>query len=292
LDLRRGAHERISAGLPSLALPDGSIAVGAHDIAFQGRGNAHVTIGFGGNPQDRKTHFGAAGAKLARLARVVPNGNWAITSDLGAYEVLANPAGDEVDSNPYGILAVAGKQIVADAGANALIQVAANGRISTLAVFPDRLVDAPPFLGLPPGTQVPMEAVPTSVALGPDGAYYVGELTGFPFPVGGANVYRVPAHGGTAELFATGFTSIIDIAFGSDGDLYVLEIAKNGLLAGFASGDWTGALMRVAPNGTRTQIASEGLFAPGGVALDDDGAFYVTNNSIFGGAGEVLKIVP
>jgi sugar lactone lactonase YvrE len=50
--------------------------------------------------------------------------------------------------------------------------------------------------------------------------------------------------------------------------------------------------MRVAPNGTRTQIASEGLFAPGGVALDDDGAFYVTNNSIFGGAGEVLKIVP
>jgi hypothetical protein len=36
-----------------------------------------------------------------------------------------------------------------------------------------------------------MQAVPTSVAVAPDGAYYVGQLTGFPFPVGGARVFRV-----------------------------------------------------------------------------------------------------
>jgi hypothetical protein len=29
------------------------------------------------------------------------------------------------------------------------------------------------------------------VVVGPDGAYYVSQLTGFPFPVGAANVYRV-----------------------------------------------------------------------------------------------------
>jgi hypothetical protein len=49
------------------------------------------------------------------------------------------------------------------------------GEISTLAVFPQRLVDAPPSLGLSPGTQLLMDAVPTSVAVGPDGALYVGE---------------------------------------------------------------------------------------------------------------------
>jgi sugar lactone lactonase YvrE len=128
--------------------------------------------------------------------------------------------------------------------------------------------------------------------LGPDGNYYVGQLTGIPTPVGGANVYRVPASGGTPEVFAAGFTCIIDIAFGPDGSLYVIEITKNGLLEAFVSGDWTGALIRVAPDGTRTEIASEGLFAPGGVALGADGAFYVTNNSIFSGTGEVLKIRP
>lgn len=292
LDLQRKTHERVSTGLPSLALEDGSFATGAHDIAFLGRGNGNVTIGFGGHPADREAVFGAVGARFARLARVVADGHWKLTTDLGAYEILANPTGDEVDTNPYGILAVPGKQIVADAGANALFQIAANGDIFTLAVFSDRMVDAPPFLGLPPGTQIAMDAVPTSVALGPDGNYYVGQLTGIPTPVGGANVYRVPASGGAPEVFAAGFTCIIDIAFGPDGALYVLEITKNGLLAAFMTGDWTGALIRVAPDGTRTEIASEGLFAPGGVALGADGAFYVTNNSIFSDTGEVLKIRP
>jgi len=128
--------------------------------------------------------------------------------------------------------------------------------------------------------------------VGPDGDYYVGQLAGFPFPVGGANVYRVPAGGGDPEVFAAGFTGIIDIAFGPDGELYVLEIAKHGLLAGLRGGDWTGALIRVATDGTRTEVASEGLFAPGGIALGADGALYVTNHSISSGDGEVLKIRP
>ncbi len=154
------------------------------------------------------------------------------------------------------------------------------------------MAEAPPFLELPPGTLIPMDAVPTSVALGPDGHYYVGQLTGFPFPVGGANIYRVPAKGGAPELYAEGFTAIIDVAFGVDGSLYVLEIAKNGLLAAFIFNDWTGALIRVAPDGTRTEIAEGSLYAPGGVAVGKDRALYVTNNSIFSGVGEVLRIEP
>ena len=133
-----------------------------------------------------------------------------------------------------------------------------------------------------------MQAVPTAVAKGPDGALYVGELTGFPFPVDGANVYRVPADGGDPVVFASGFTNIIDIAFGPDGSLYVLEITKNGLL----SGDLTGALIHVDSNGSQHEIASAGLVAPGGVAVGRDGMLYVTNFSVLPGAGQVVRIQP
>ncbi len=289
INLRTGDADRIVTGLPSLAGPGGVSATGPHDVSLQGLGNVSVTIGYGGDPRARTTSLGSLGAQFARLARVQPNGKWSLQEDLGAYEAAANPTGDQVDTNPYSVLAVGGKRIYTDAGGNTLNQIAANGKITTLATFPDRLVSAPP---LPPGVAIPMDAVPTTVAVGPDGAYYVGQLTGFPFPVDGANVYRVPAGGGTPTVYASGFTAIIDIAFGADGSLYVLEIAKNGLLAAFGGGDWTGALIKIAPDGTRTELAPGELTAPGGIAIGPDGYLYVTNNSIFSGTGQVLRIAP
>jgi hypothetical protein len=288
IDLRNGDVERLATGLPSLALADGSSATGPHDVSLQGPGNLSVIIGYGGDPRDRVASLGQVGAYFARLACVQANGAWSLEEDLGAYEAAANPNGDAIDSNPYSVLAKGGKRVFVDAGGNALNEVSASGEITTLATFPSRPVSAPP---LPPGETIPMDAVPTSVAVGPDGAYYVGELTGFPFPVGGANVYRVPAGGGAPTVYASGFSAIIDIAFGADGSLYVLEIAKNGLLAGF-DGDWTGALIRVAPDGTRTELAPGELTAPGGIAVGAVGSLYVTNNSIFSGTGQVLKITP
>ncbi len=292
IDLNSQVVTRVATGLPSLASPDGSFATGVHDISLHGRGKALFTTGFAGHPGNRITDFGPEGASFARLGRMNASGSWRLKQDLGWFEETVNPTGDEQDSNPYGILALSSKSVFTDAGGNALNEVRTNGTITTLATFPDRLVDAPPFLDLPPGTQIPMDTVPTSVALGPDGNYYVGQLTGFPFPVGGANVYRVPAEGGLPEVFAGGFTAIIDVAFAPDGSLYVLELAKNGLLDAFILNDWTGALIRVAPDGTRNEIAEGELFAPGGVAVGPDGTLYVTNKSIFSGAGEVLSIEP
>ncbi|HUE82354.1 MAG TPA: ScyD/ScyE family protein [Pyrinomonadaceae bacterium] len=297
IDLRRGIMTRVASGIPSLAGEDGSFATGIQDISFNGLGSGAFTMGWSGDPADRTIQFGPAGADFARLGRMNALGNWSIGENLGDFEAAANPTGDEEDSNPYGILSLAGKRIVADAGANDLLEVSPGGNVSVLAVFPNRLGAMPPGFDfipdLPPaGTLLEMDAVPTSVALGPDGNYYVGQLAGFPFPVNDSNVYRVPASGGTAEVHAAGFTAIIDVAFGPDGSMYVLEIAKNGLLEAFINGDWTGALIRVAPDGTRTEIAPGSLFAPGGVAIGSDGTMYVTNNSIFSGTGQVLRIAP
>ena len=193
------------------------------------------------------------------------SGSWQNMVDVAGYEGIANPDGGLLDSNPYALLATAGGFAVADAGGNDLLNIDMNGVISTTAVFPDRMVEFPPGSG----NMIPMQAVPTSVQMMSDGSYAVGQLTGFPFPMGGANVYRVPM-GGTPEIYASGFTNILGTAFGPDGSLYVVEMAHEGLL----SGNPMGALYRVAPDGTRTLITGD-LFLPTGLAYGPDGALYV-----------------
>lgn len=287
IDVRSGWVDRVWTGLPSLAA-GGAQATGPHDVSFPNHGNGIFTIGFGGDPSTRTGVL----RQFDQLSLLLPRGRTTTIEDLGNFEVLRNPTNDQVDSNPYGVLALQGKQIVADAGANALLEVRDNGVIKVLATFPDRKALAPPFLGLPPGTLIDMDEVPTSVALGPDGAYYVGQLTGFPFPVDGAIVYRVPEGGGTPLPYAIGFTNIIDITFGPDGSLYVLEIAKNGLLGAFggAPDGWAGEIHRVLPNGNKRKVNSDGLNAPGGIVVNQNGTIYVTNNSIESGTGQVLRL--
>lgn len=275
IDLRDGTMETVVDGLPSLAPPGpnppaGSSATGPHDLGFQGLGNLYFTIGLGGDPELR-SELGPHAGTMAVVGRVTPDGSFRVSTDIGTFEEDNNPDQDLPDSNPYGILVLPGKRIVADAGANALFEIRANGQIRTLAVFDEST--GPPS----------RDAVPTGLAVGPDGAYYVGQLTGGPFATGIANIYRVPAEGGDPEVYASGFTNVIDLAFRADGSLYVLQIANP--IPNFPAG----ALIRVAPDGTRTTV-NVPLFAPGGIAIAKDGTIYVTNNSILPGAGEVLAI--
>ncbi len=280
IDLQKGIQAYLAQGLPSIVTPMGDI-VGVHDVSPLGRINLLAPIGLGADPTTR-----AAGSKFGWLLRVSATGKQQYRADVAGHEAGANPDGSVVDSNPYAVQVLPnGNAVVADAGANALLYVnVATGTVQTLAVFPAREVAAP----FPPFS-LPAEAVPNAVTLGPDGAIYVGQLLGFPFTPGESNVYRVTMDG-SYEVFAGGFTSIIDVTFDAQGNLYVLEIAKIGLLNAFQTGDFTGALIRVAPDGTRTEIASTGLFAPGGVAIGSDGAAYVTNYSISSGGGQVVRI--
>ena len=281
---------RVVIGLPSVAPSTGAGATGPHDVEFQGLGNGFVTIGLGTDPINRTAQgafpaFASVGMEFGRLVRFQPNGKWSFNEDLAGFEGTENPDDNLPDSNPYGIVALPGRQVFADAGGNSLNAVAANGRITNLAVFPNRTV---PFGA--PGNTVVMQAVPTSVTVGPYGDLYVGQLTGFPFPLGGANVYRVPAQGGAPVVFASGFTKIIDLAFGPDGSLYVLQVSAVG---GPPPQGGTGSLIRVATDGTKTTVvaAGAGLVAPGGIVVAADGAIYVTNFSVQpGGVGTVVKI--
>ena len=275
--LWRGQQERIATGFPSMVSPVGD-AWGAHDISFRGRGGAYITTGFGANPTLR-AGFGEAGMGFGRLIKMSASGGWDFVADLSAHEIATNPDGGLVESNPYGVLAEPGGQVVAEAAANALLRVRANGEISTLATFPSRAQGR-----LTPNGLL-TDAVPTAVVVGPDGAYYVPELTGQPFEQGAARIYRfVP--GQAPQVFLGGFKTVLDIAFAPDGSLYVLQHATGPV---FFSGP--GVVIRVAPDGTRTTVA-EGLIRPTSVLVGPDGALYVTNNGTSVGMGQVLRIQP
>lgn len=282
IDLDSGESTRVLTDLPSLIAANGvgNGGSGPQDVVFQGLGNGYVTIGLGGAPESREDYFGDAGAYYGRLVRFNPSGKVWFKEDIAGYELENNPDGFVPDSNPYGMAAVPGGVIIADAGGNDLVKVAANGRISTLAVFPRvaRPVSPPPSV----------QAVPTSVAVGPDGDLYVGQLTGGPFTVGIASVYRVPARGGVPAVVYNGFTNIIDVAFGPDGSLYVLEIAQ-AAIPNFGGG---GRIVRIASDGSQSVVLSgpQFLFAPGGIAVDGNGDLYVTVASISSTGGSVIRI--
>jgi hypothetical protein len=210
---------------------------------------------------------------------------WAFERDVNPDAATGNPA---VDSNPVDVLFDGRRFVVADAGGNAIDVVRPWGpissRVSNLAVFPNRPGVPNPFGGPP----VDMQAVPTSVVLGPDHQYYVSQLTGFPFPVGGANVYRVNPRTGETSVVASGFTNIMDLAFGPDGTLYVLEIDHDGLLPPSGS---DGAIFAISKRGERRQLQlpAGALPMPGGITVGR-GGLYVTINSGSPGDGKVVRI--
>jgi sugar lactone lactonase YvrE len=277
IKLDRGEQARVLTGLPSFAVEgEGSAAIGPMDIAFFGS-SRFVTFGLGADPALRDQV--PALADMARVVRAQFMQNaWQDVADIGDYEATVDPNADGPDSNPNGLIASGAGQVLADSGGNSLLAVDRRGRISTIATFPNRIVPGPG------GMPFSMDAVPTSVVVGPDGAYYVSQLTGFPFPVGGANIYRV-VPGQAPQVWASGFTNVVDLAFAGNGDLLVVEIATNGIL----SGDFAGALKRVATDGTVSTVMGAPLFAPYGIAVQGEHA-YVSNCGVCAGGGEVLRI--
>lgn len=115
------------------------------------------------------------------------------------------------------------------------------------------------------------------------GAYFVSELTGFPFQVGAARVHRV-VPGQPPQVYATGLTNAIDLDFGPGGTLYVLEIAHNSLLAEKP----VGALVKVSPE-QAPKVVLDGLNFPTGLTIRGNTA-YLTDCGVCAGGGRVLQI--
>lgn len=263
-----GTQTRVVTGLPSLTNPMGS-ASGPQDIAFFG-GVGYVVIGLGTDPGVRTGALGAlpAAANLGTLY-TFGAGPAIRVADLAGYEASANPNRDQIDSNPYHLVAGPQGLLLTDAGGNDLLNVTARGAISTVATF---------------AATAGIDSVPTGIAVGPDGAFYVGELTGAPFTPGTADVFRIDPTTGLKTVYASGFTNITDLSWGTDGGLYVLQFADNGILSGSP-----GSIQRLNGDGSHSLVFG-GLIAPTGLEIGSDGDFYVTNYSPVPGIGQVLQI--
>jgi hypothetical protein len=263
---------RIVTGLPAMVNAGG--LSGVTEINALTNGQVLALFGLTGTVATRAVH-GPAALPLGQLNRVGWNGQLTPVADLVAHEDANNPDAGGVNSNPFGVVTDSAGSTVVDAGANAVLRVAGDGAVSVLSVppripFADRTIDP----------------VPSGVTRGHDGAYYYGELTGGPFPVGAARVWRV-APGEAATTVATGLTNIIDLAVDRHGRLLVLEYATNGL----ASGDPTGRLVRVETNGSLTVLARDGLVNPGGVTVAPNGDVYITNRIVGpDGVGQLLRL--
>jgi len=278
-----GQQRRVLSHLPSLAGAKGAEAIGPADVQVRSGGRYVLSIGIA---QDIKARH-SLGSSARRMGTWV-TGRFGhrshVLADILAFETRANPDHSKAhDSDPTGIVVRRHSVVGTDSGGNTLLRARRHHlspHIRALAVFPDVTVK------LPGGKEGRMQAVPTSVTARHRGAYYVSQLTGLPFPVGAAHIFKViPGH--APRVWASGLTNVTDLTW-SHGRLYAVQIADGGLLN--AKGLPMGSLLRVHRGDNKTEDTVAGnLPAPYGVAIRHHAA-YVSTCAVCAGGGEVRRI--
>ena len=177
-------------------------------------------------------------------------------------------------SNPFGIEIAGDRLYIADASANAVREVdLASGSFNFLTTF----APLPNNRGFGPSV---VEAVPDSIHL-VDKQLLVTLLSGFPFPIGNAEVRAVDITTGTNTSFITGLTSAIDVLPEADGGFLTLEFSTD-MLAGMP-----GRLSFYASPSASPLVLANCLITPTSMAQErKTGDVFVTE--IF--TGRVIKI--
>ena len=282
--VKDGKQERVITNLPSWALSStGGQAIGANDIEFDAAGNPYLLIGLSGDPNSDNTPFNSP--NFGELYKVDFNtGAFTSIADISSFEFAKDPTvllpNGYVGSNPYSFTIEGDTAYIANANRNDVLSVKLDGsNLKTLVEFPDQTLTTPT-------QEITYQTVPTGVAIGPDQALYISQLTGVPIPEGKANIFRV---GGDckATVYADGFTQLTDLSFDSKDNLYALQFANKP----FYLGNLDGSLIQIAPDGTRTTLLSgNGLESATALTIGPDGAVYVSTKGDRAGVGQVLRV--
>ncbi|MEH2036731.1 ScyD/ScyE family protein [Nostoc sp.] len=321
-----GTKQHLLNNFQSLAeQPSGNQGAGIQDIQFDSKGNAYLLTGFAGYPGNRDLATLNLGSQsplppqqlatfppstpdkvlntplLAQLYQVDLNtGSLNSIFDFAKNEITKNPDKGDVVTNPYDLAISGDNAYVVDGGGNTAYKIKLDGSKSDAIAIPKNTIsksDLPPGLQLPPGLleelpggKIAIQSVPTGGAIGPDGALYVGEYTGFPYPEGKSRIFRI-GDDLKPEVFLDGFTHITDLTFDEKGDLLVLQFSDTSQLGGDIT-NLPGSLIQVAPDGTRTTLvaAGQGLDSADGIDIGPDGKIYITNRGVGPRLGEVVRV--
>ena len=280
----------IARNLISISYPGGTQALGLQGLAAKDGRVFGVFIGpefIGTSQQEGCCRSNVTGAlreaalqQLGNLMEVSPSGELTKVADVDHFEFVNNPV-DVPNSDPYWVVIDSdGSFVIADAAANTLVRARHDGTVSLIAAFDDLIAGVQPGGTTSGGT----EAVPTGVAIGPDGNYYVTLLAGNK-PFLGRILQVTPS--GAVRTIANGLSFLGGIAIAPNGTIYATE--------------FSGDIVRMRPDATRPGefLAPEFLYrqqlvTPTGIAIGPDGLLYVSDNSFLPGfplmGGRVVRM--
>ncbi|MGY1826445.1 ScyD/ScyE family protein [Blastococcus sp. SYSU DS0541] len=259
--------ERVVTGLLSEAGPSGIGATGNDSASARSLDRIYVAKdvdvpdGITGLPKEQE-------GKLLRAAAGQPA---VVVADIRAFEEANDPDGQGFESNPYGVLDLGDRVLVADAAANAVLAVDGSGVISVFAVLPT-ITGGGCDTRLNQDESYSCDPVPTALTFSRDGDVIVGGL-GSLVP-GAGRVWELDRRTGAIQQTWTGFTGVTGAAQDQAGNLYVSEL--------FGGADRAGQMVFVPKNGARATLP---VPSPAGVVVDQPGNVYVSVNSLSPGTG-------
>jgi outer membrane protein assembly factor BamB len=262
-----GSRSVIAEKLPSYTF--GTEVVGPAGIAVA-NGTVYVAIG---GPGPATALVPPVEYRDSVIAINPESGQISTVADIGAYERSKNPDPNAVDSNLYGLTADKdGNLFVADAGGNTVYKVdPKTGDFSVLAVLPG--VPMQGFKNPARGGAEEIDPVPTDLIPAAGGGVYVGELTGGPFPQGGASILKIHDDG-TVEDAAAGLTMVTGLAMARNGQIFAVQLSENFV----AQPPAPGSVVKIGAFNKPYPVLT-GLPVPNDIAFDGQGNLYVVVNT-------------
>jgi len=277
-----GNRTTVASGLPSTKGAMGEIQ-GVADLAFVD-GNLYALLAGGG------CSHGVADIPNAIVSVNLQNNTWKSIANLSKFiqtHMVKYPNADdfEPDGTFYSMIPFNNRLYAVEPNHGQILSVGTDGSVGSV-------MDVSASEG---------HIVPTAIAT-KFGQIYLGNLTLFPIEpflsriltLSYAECNRSAAPGLDDEAAANnlhvlgskaGFTTIVSIAFGPDGLLYVLELSD---APGFPT-PGAGKVVRVKSDGTIEDVAT-GLVVPTGMTFGPDGKIYVSNFGAAPSGGQIVRI--
>ncbi len=258
--IRDGKREDVVTGLPNMGLYGGTEILGPSAMTnFKGR------------------LFYAPGLHMTELPRLyeVVDGKLEVFAEIGEFNEKNPPPpsnGDAAIGNPYDMVGVGDALYITDGNFNRLLKVDMQKNISVFAFYEN-------------------SPVTTGLDVDKDGNFFVAQFSPAPYFEGSSTVDLITPDGRIEVGHIPNLTNAVDVVFGPDGSLYVLQFASAFNSDLLLYKPYGGKLLRVKEDKTTEEVITN-LNFPTFAIFGPDGALYISNfgHQANDGQGQILRI--